>query len=114
MVAFALRDPRFAPLQAEELEEVQLEVSLLTPPVALAYQDPTDLLAKLKPGVHGVILAKNGHRATFLPQVWEQLPNTIQFLEHLCRKAGLTGHCWQEGVEIAVYTVEKILDTKRS
>lgn len=103
----AVRDPRFAPVTHEELRQVRIEVSLLTQPQPLPYGAPEELLARLQPGVHGVILNLNGRRATFLPQVWEQLPDPRQFLEHLCRKAGLAGDCWRQGVEVKVYTVEK-------
>ncbi|MBF0165138.1 MAG: AmmeMemoRadiSam system protein B [Magnetococcales bacterium] len=109
----ALRDPRFAPLTAAELAGTEIEVSLLTPPEPFPYRDAADLLARLKPGVHGVILSKQGRRATFLPQVWEQLPDPVAFLGHLCRKAGLDGECWREGAQIQVYTVEKHLEQGR-
>ncbi|MBF0284417.1 MAG: AmmeMemoRadiSam system protein A [Magnetococcales bacterium] len=106
-VAAATRDPRFSPLTREALERVRIEISLLTPAQPLPYDGPEDLLRKLQPGVHGVILQRDGRRSTFLPQVWEQLPDPRVFLEHLCRKAGLMGDCWQRGANIQVYTVEK-------
>ncbi|MBF0399546.1 MAG: AmmeMemoRadiSam system protein B [Magnetococcales bacterium] len=106
----AVRDPRFPPVTAEELAELRIEVSLLTPAQPFPYTDGEDLLRRLQPGVHGVILAKGGHRATFLPQVWEQLPDPRLFLQHLCVKAGLGRDCWQEKPDIAVYTVEKIVE----
>ncbi|MBF0295020.1 MAG: AmmeMemoRadiSam system protein B [Magnetococcales bacterium] len=109
----ALRDPRFPPLAREELPLIDIEVSLLTPPEPLPHRDAEDLLARLRPGVHGVILAKNGRRATFLPQVWEQLPDPLEFLGHLCRKAGLDGSCWRQGAEIQVYTVQKFQERTR-
>lgn len=109
----ALRDPRFAPLTAAELAGTEIEVSLLTPPEPFPYRDAADLLARLKPGVHGVILSKQGRRATFLPQVWEQLPDPVAFLGQLCRKAGLDGDSWREGARIQVYTVEKRLEKGR-
>ncbi|MBF0417122.1 MAG: AmmeMemoRadiSam system protein B [Magnetococcales bacterium] len=112
-VSAALRDPRFAPLTAAELAGTEIEVSLLTPPEPFPYRDAADLLARLKPGVHGVILSKQGRRATFLPQVWEQLPDPVAFLSHLCRKAGLDGDGWREGANIQVYTVEKRLEKGR-
>lgn len=110
-VSAAIRDPRFPPLTGDELPDVEIEVSILSAPEPLLYRDGEDLLHRLRPGVHGVILTQNGHRATFLPQVWEQLPNPRDFLDHLCRKAGLTGSCWRQGVEIQVYTVDKIMET---
>ncbi|MBF0271470.1 MAG: AmmeMemoRadiSam system protein B [Magnetococcales bacterium] len=112
-VSAATRDPRFAPVSVEELERLSIEVSLLSPPEPFPHRDGEDLIRRLKPGVHGVILSKQGRRATFLPQVWEQLPNPEAFLSHLCRKAGLDGECWRAGAEIQVYTVEKRLENKR-
>ncbi|ABK44653.1 protein of unknown function DUF52 [Magnetococcus marinus MC-1] len=107
-VAAALKDPRFPAVNREELDQLRVEVSLLTPAVKLEYRDSADLLEKLKPGVHGVILSMGTRRSTFLPQVWEQLPTPELFLNHLCKKAGLQGDCWQQGPEISVYTVEKV------
>jgi AmmeMemoRadiSam system protein B/AmmeMemoRadiSam system protein A len=109
-VAAAVRDPRFPAVTAAELVELQIEVSLLTPAQPFPYSSPEDLLRRLQPGVHGVILSKGGRRATFLPQVWEQLPDPVQFLQHLCQKAGLSAQCWQEMPEIFVYTVQKMVE----
>ncbi|MBF0137004.1 MAG: AmmeMemoRadiSam system protein A [Magnetococcales bacterium] len=106
-VASATRDPRFQPMQAAMLPEVRIEVSLLTPPQPFPYRDAADLMARLQPGVHGVTLTLGGRRATFLPQVWEQLPDPAQFLRHLCQKAGLSGDCCQQHPEISVYMAEK-------
>lgn len=105
--AAAIRDPRFLPVERTELDRLEIEVSILSEPKPFPYQDGQDLLARLLPGVHGVILIQRGKRATFLPQVWEQLPDPVQFLSHLCRKAGLGTDCWQQHPEILVYTVEK-------
>ena len=109
-VSAAIRDPRFPPVRAAELEKLVIEVSILSPPRPLAYTDTADLLKKLQPGVHGVILRHSGRRATFLPQVWAQIPGPERFLSRLCEKAGLGGGCWRQGPEIFVYTVEKITE----
>lgn len=102
----AFHDPRFSPLQAEEFSAVDIEVSLLSRPEKLDYVDAQDLIARLRPGIDGVILEQSYHRATFLPQVWEQLPDPSDFLTHLCRKAGLPGDEWIKGrVKISVYQV---------
>ncbi|MEE4358775.1 MAG: AmmeMemoRadiSam system protein A [Desulfococcaceae bacterium] len=102
----AFRDSRFPPLKAEELPETDIEISVLTKPEILSYRDGEDLITKLKPGIHGVILSKDGYRSTFLPQVWEQLPDPEIFLSHLCRKGGMGGDCWKKGdVEVKVYEV---------
>jgi AmmeMemoRadiSam system protein A len=103
----AFRDPRFRPLTLEEWERVRIEVSILTDPAPLEYSDAEDLLRKLRPGVDGVILKKGFHQATFLPQVWEQLPEAKEFLMHLCLKAGLDGNEWKKGkLEISTYQVQ--------
>ncbi|MBF0175280.1 MAG: AmmeMemoRadiSam system protein A [Magnetococcales bacterium] len=106
-VASATRDPRFPPLKVEVLPEIRIEVSLLTPPQPFPYRDVADLMVRLQPGIHGVTLSLQGRRATFLPQVWEQLPDPEQFLRHLCQKAGLPGNCCQQHPEIFVYMAEK-------
>lgn len=103
----AFKDPRFPPLEADELLAVDIEISVLSVPIALEYNDADDLLKKIQPGVHGVIISRAWHSATFLPQVWEQLPDTKPFLEHLCLKAGLETNCWTAGdLTVKVYTVE--------
>lgn len=103
----AFRDPRFSPLSRDELDQVEIEVSLLSEPQPLDYKDADDLLAKLRPGVDGVILRKGMHSSTFLPQVWEQLPEKEMFLSHLCMKAGLPGDAWKTGdLEILTYQVQ--------
>jgi AmmeMemoRadiSam system protein A len=103
----AFRDPRFRPLEADELPAVDIEISVLSVPIALEYNDADDLLERLQPGVHGVIISRGWHSATFLPQVWEQLPDTKSFLGHLCLKAGLETNCWKAGeLTVKVYTVE--------
>ena len=103
----AFRDPRFSPLSADELAQVDIEVSILTEPVPLEYKDGEDLIAKLRVKVDGVILRKGYSSATFLPQVWDQLPNPRDFLSHLCRKAGLAPDAWQTTkLEVSTYQVE--------
>lgn len=107
----AFRDPRFPPLNKAEWESVKLEVSVLSEPVPLAYRDAEDLLAKLQPGKDGVIVKKGHHQATFLPQVWEQLPGKEEFLTHLCLKAGLDGDAWKkEPLEVSRYRVQAFED----
>jgi len=103
----AFRDPRFRPLSPEELDKIKIEVSILTEPKALQYEDAEDLLKKLRPGIDGVIIKKGFHEATFLPQVWEQLPRKEDFLTHLCLKAGLDGDAWRRGgLEVYTYQVQ--------
>lgn len=103
----AFQDPRFAPLSKQEFEKIQIEVSLLTEPKPLDYKDGRDLLDKLRSHVDGVILRKGPYSSTFLPQVWEQLPDKRTFLEQLCMKAGLTADAWQKGdIEVMTYQVQ--------
>lgn len=102
----AFHDPRFPPLTSQEFSEIDIEISVLTPPVILEYTSPADLKKKLIPGIHGVILEKRGAKATFLPQVWDQLREPERFLEHLCRKAGLSSHAWKDSdISIRTYNV---------
>ncbi len=103
----AFRDPRFHPITRDEWKTVKIEISILTDPQPLHYSDAKDLLEKLRPGVDGLIIKKDYHQATFLPQVWEQLPEKEEFLAHLCLKAGLKGDAWRKGgLEISTYRVQ--------
>jgi len=103
----AFHDPRFAPLTEKELDQVAIEVSVLTEPQPLAYGGPEDLLRKLRPNVDGVVIRQGHASATFLPQVWEQLPNKEDFLGHLCLKAGLPRDAWQHGgLAVSTYQVQ--------
>jgi AmmeMemoRadiSam system protein A len=109
----AFRDPRFPPLKANELDRIDIEVSILTDPQPLEYRDSKDLLSKLRVNVDGVILRKGSASATFLPQVWEQLPQPEIFLSHLCSKAGLPADTWKKGhLEILTYQVQYFEEEK--
>jgi len=104
----AFGDHRFAPLAADEADMIDIEVSILTEPRPLAVSSPEDLAAALRPGVDGVIIRRGRASATFLPQVWEQLPRVEDFLGHLCLKAGLTADAWRlGGVRASVYQVRR-------
>ena len=103
----ALHDPRFSPLSKDELERTQIEVSILSEPQPLAYRDGQDLIKKLRAHVDGVIIRKGHASATFLPQVWEQLPGPEDFLTHLCMKAGLPSDAWKNSeLEVSTYQVQ--------
>lgn len=106
--AAAFDDPRFYPLSLEEFLHVKIEISLLSEPKPLLYTDTEDLKSKICVGVDGVILQKNGRKATFLPQVWEQLPTFEHFFAQLCQKAGLEASCLQNHPDIWTYRVEKV------
>ncbi|BDD89072.1 AmmeMemoRadiSam system protein A [Desulfofustis limnaeus] len=113
-VSAAFQDYRFAPLTAEEFPQVEVEISILTPAQKLSYNDGDDLAARLHPGIDGVIMQLGSARATFLPQVWEQLPEPAQFLEQLCRKAGIAPSAWRhQRPEIFVYQVRSFAEHNR-
>lgn len=108
--AAAFNDTRFAPLRAHEWHGLQVEVSLLDAPEPLAVRSEAEALATLRPGIDGVIFEWRGARATFLPQVWEQLPEPASFLATLKRKAGLPADFWAADVKLARYRVRKFKD----
>lgn len=106
--AAAFEDPRFPPLSLRELPHIIIEISVLSPPQPLHYSDAADLVQKLRPGVDGVVLEKGWHRATFLPQVWDQLSTPTEFLGNLCYKAGLPANAWKDNdIKISTYQVEE-------
>lgn len=113
-VSSAFNDHRFSPLTADEFKDMYINISILSKPDRLEYLDGDDLVNRLRPGTDGVILSKGRASATFLPQVWEQLPDPGQFLEHLCLKAGLARSAWkQEHPEIFIYHVQYFEEDER-
>jgi AmmeMemoRadiSam system protein A len=107
-VQAASQDPRFTPLTPAELKQVKIEVSRLSQPEPLEYNTPEELLTLLKPGVDGVILSEGHRRATFLPQVWDELPDARHFLAQLCRKMGCSPTLWEhKKLDVAIYHVEE-------
>jgi AmmeMemoRadiSam system protein A len=107
-VSAALRDPRFAPLSAAELDITAVEISLLSPTQTMDFQNEADALAQLRPGVDGIVFEYGSYRSTFLPQVWEQLSQPRLFMAHLKRKAGLPDDFWADNVKLSRYTVTKL------
>ena len=105
--AAAFRDPRFAPLVAAELPQLRVEVSLLSPPVEMAVSSEEDALRQLRPGIDGLIFRVGDRRSTFLPQVWESLPEPRQFLAQLKQKAGVASDYWSPEVRLWRYQAEK-------
>jgi AmmeMemoRadiSam system protein A len=106
--AAAFEDPRFPPVTRDELPELAIEISVLSTPQPLAYENPEELLEKLRPHVDGVVLQHGLRRATFLPQVWEKIARPKDFLENLCHKAGLPPHAWRDPeTKIRTYQVTK-------
>lgn len=112
-LAAAFRDPRFPALGRHEVEVTSIEVSVLTRPAPLPVADEAEARARLRPGVDGVILTAGACRATFLPQVWEDLPDPAEFLAHLRRKAGLPASAWPAGTRLEVYQVTKFAERPR-
>ncbi|HNZ56439.1 MAG TPA: AmmeMemoRadiSam system protein A [Methylophilaceae bacterium] len=105
--AAAFHDPRFSPLSSDELDDTQIEISLLSAMQAIAFANESDALAQLQPGVDGIVLEFGHYRSTFLPQVWEQLPDARLFMAHLKHKAGLSPEFWDEELKLYRYTVSK-------
>lgn len=110
-VAAAFRDPRFEPLPANELARTRIEVSLLEPPEPFEFDNEADALARLCPGVDGLILTHGNQRATLLPQVWESLPDPHRFLRQLKLKAGLPADFWDDRITLLRYGVQKWKET---
>jgi len=109
----ALNDNRFSPVTPEELDQIAIEVSILSVPAPLKFTSPEDLLQKLKPHQDGVVLNIGQRRATFLPQVWEQLPDATEFLNHLAVKAGLTAAAWRgPETQVMTYRVEAFQESE--
>lgn len=103
----AVRDPRFPPVRPDEVDQLSIEISVLTQPQPLAFASPDELLSLLQPHRHGVVLEVEGRRSTFLPQVWAQLPDKTRFLEQLSLKAGADRSAWRgKDVRVSVYEVE--------
>lgn len=111
-VSAALHDPRFLPLKASELTQTEIEVSVLSPMQALQFENEQHALAQLQPGVDGIALEYAHHRGTFLPQVWEQLPDRRDFLTQLKRKAGLPPGFWSEELKLYRYSVAKYKESQ--
>jgi uncharacterized protein len=102
----AFRDPRFPPLAQHELMDLEIHISVLTPSQPISFTSEADLIGQLRPFVDGLILTDGLHRGTFLPSVWEQLPEPALFLRHLKLKAGLTEDYWSDHIQVYRYETE--------
>ncbi len=110
-VQTAFNDPRFPPVDAVEVPLIHIELSILTPSTPLKYDHPDDLLRLLRPNIDGVTLRFGIYRSTFLPQVWERVPNPAEFLTMLSRKMGLPGTTWRlPGMEVEIYQTINIVE----
>lgn len=106
--AAAFHDPRFPPVRGDEVDDLEIHLSLLTPAVAMSFSSEADLLRQLQPGIDGLILAEGSRRGTFLPSVWAELPTPQLFLTQLKRKAGLAADYWSTSVRVMRYTTEVV------
>jgi len=114
-IAAALEDFRFPPVRPEEVERLEIEISRLTEPQPLVYDGPLDLIQKLRPGIDGVVLRDGLRRATFLPQVWEKLPDPVTFLDQLCLKMGAPRNAWRtRKLEVLTYQVEEFREESKN
>ena len=106
--AAAVDDFRFNPVHPDEVPTISIEISVLTRPEQVSYNGPDDLLNKLRPGIDGVVIKDGRMRATFLPQVWEQLPDMQEFMSHLCSKMGASAGLWKiKNLAVFTYQVEE-------
>lgn len=104
----ALYDPRFTPVSPREVPLLIIEISILTAPQKLDVPGPEAIPRMIRPGIDGVTLSKGLHRATFLPQVWDKIPDPIDFLNMLSQKMGLSSQAWlSPGMQVEVYQVEE-------
>ena len=107
----AFFDPRFPAVEADEVDDLRVEISVLTPSRHLPFRDPDELCRMLRPGVDGVTLKIKGHRGTFLPQVWDRFPDPREFLGALCHKMSLPRKAWRgSDVEVEIYSAIKLIE----
>ena len=105
--AAAFKDPRFPPLSKPEYDLLKIKISVLTKAVPMQFNSEEELLGQLQPGVDGLILTAGKNRGTFLPAVWQDLPDPVDFLRHLKLKAGLPEDFWSDEVKVERYTSEE-------
>ena len=108
--AAAFRDPRFHPVAEAELTEINVEISILSPMTEMTVNSEEDLLSQLVPGEDGLVIESKQHSATFLPQVWEQLPTPKQFFTHLKQKAGMPVEFWPDDIKCLKYHCQKFTE----
>jgi AmmeMemoRadiSam system protein A len=108
--AAAFRDPRFPPLTPSEQDKLEIHISILTPAEAISFESEQELISKIRPAVDGLILVDGQHKGTFLPSVWESLPDTHSFLSHLKQKAGLPVDYWSNTLKVYRYETESFSD----
>lgn len=110
----ALHDPRFPPVRFDEVPDLDIEISVLTPPHPLEFTSPADIPRLLRPHIDGVTLTLGRRRATFLPQVWDKVPDPVEFLNRLCLKMGVPAGSWQSpDIGVEIYQVVEFSDHER-
>ena len=102
----AFRDPRFPPISQREVDRLEIHISVLSIPVPIHFSSESELLDSIRPGVDGLVLKEGAHRSTFLPDVWQKLPDPVQFLSQLKLKAGLPANHWSENLTVERYVTE--------
>jgi AmmeMemoRadiSam system protein A len=108
--AAAFQDPRFMPLKHEELERLHIHISVLSPREAVSFTSEQDLLQQIRPGIDGLVITDMHHRGTFLPSVWESVPDPQEFMMHLKMKAGLPANYWSDTIRVERYTTESFAE----
>lgn len=106
--AAGFRDPRFDPIDAEELPEIELEISVLSPPELMAVASESELIQQARPAVDGLLLQSSRYRGTLLPSVWQSVPSAADFVAALCQKAGIPDGSWPDDLRVFRYTTEVI------
>lgn len=104
----AFRDPRFGKLTREEFPNLEIHISILSPPEELHFESEADLISQIRPGIDGLTLIENGRRGTLLPSVWRSARDAREFLAHLKKKTGLGANYWSDTVRVERYTAESI------
>jgi AmmeMemoRadiSam system protein A len=113
-VRAALMDPRFPAVTADELDELEIEVSVLTPPCVLDCP-PEERAERIRPGIDGLLLTSGFHRGLLLPQVWDKIPDPEDFLAILCQKAGLSPSAWRRSdTELRIFQVQAFSETSET
>ena len=103
----AFRDPRFLPVRKDEIDQLNIQISILSDCKELIFTSEQSLLEQLRPGIDGLVLSEGKNKSTFLPSVWDEIPTPEQFLVQLKKKAGLPQDYWSNTIRIEQYTVEQ-------
>ncbi len=105
----AFKDPRFPPVEQAEIDELDIHISILSPSEEILFTSEQDLIAKIRPNIDGLILQSGSRKGTFLPSVWQSIPTSKQFLQHLKQKAGVAKNYWSDQIKVYRYTTETVV-----